>query len=164
MLRHVGAAAAVMLPGCPLPIPRVIVSAGDLLRQRGDQVEGGSRQRCMQPLVADDCLGKACKTTSFATHTLQIHVEFITANTSPCVEDAQHVAFGSPVRMRFISIYTPESLEKECIAMECRRQCVVASRYAEQQACSHSSSSSTPSSLLPKLKESVRQGSDAMRL
>ena len=60
--RHVDAAAAAALPGCPkLPGPVITASASNLLRQRGDQVEGGSCQRSVQPLVADDSLGNSCK-------------------------------------------------------------------------------------------------------
>ena len=55
--RHLDAAAAV-LPSCPkLPGAGVFARARNLLRQRGDQVEGGGRQRSVQALVADDRLG-----------------------------------------------------------------------------------------------------------
>ena len=73
VLRPVGAATAAGLPGCLLPGPRAIVSAGNLLHQRGDQAEGGGRQRSMQPLIADDCLEKACNGAPKAICTSQVH-------------------------------------------------------------------------------------------
>lgn len=54
------AAAAAVLAGCPLPIPGIVTRASNLLRQRSDQVECRGCERSVQPLIADDCLGKPC--------------------------------------------------------------------------------------------------------